>query len=282
MNINNSQNSFSKLFIANNVADDFSYNSISPTEHPFIFISNYLNYKKIKLNTFKQGLLIQEQLKLDINHSYNCFELELNILEENKLEYLNTIIDFLFEQLNSLKRIHNQEFQYRLMSNLIMTILTRICTSHYHIHLSSKNRKKLSKWFHLKEPITSFILKKLPEDKWFENRGMNKMIYGFENKFISKNTSFSTFKALFEGKTLENKINWIDNKASLYYFIKLLISSKIIINPKNKHWAITSEFFLLNGESLKQKDLLNQKATTNLDKKHIINEFINRLENYNS
>lgn len=160
-----------------------------------------------------------------------------------------------------------------------MEILAKICSSPYHVYLSSSNRKRLSRWFQVDEPIASFVLKNLPEDNWFERIFEDRLITsGSERRFISKETTFVTFKALFEGKHLENKINWIDNKASLHYFIKSLISSGIIINPKNKHWEITSEFFFLKGEIIRQSELLNLKSTTDKIKIKRIDKFIRSLK----
>jgi hypothetical protein len=90
-------------------------------------------------------------------------------------------------------------------------------------------------------------------------------------------TDFSTFKSLFGARQLENKINWIDRKSSLYYFIKLLIEHKVIKNSRNKHWEITSEFFLLKGESLLPKDFLNQKETQNKKNRKYLESFVNSL-----
>ena len=60
---------------------------------------------------------------------------------------------------------------------------------------------------------------------------------------------------------------WKDGKASLYYFIKLLISSEVIKNPKNKHWQITAEFFLIKNETIHASEMLNQKPTADKRKR---------------
>ena len=58
------------------------------------------------------------------------------------------------------------------------------------------------------------------------------------------------------------------------------MSSKVIINPRNKHWEIVSEFFLINGESIEQTELLNQKTTRDKGKIELIDEVIGLLVNY--
>jgi len=197
-------------------------NNIS-VNHPFIFL-NYLSkptYENTSvLNSFEKGFLFFNQLKLKTEHAYLCFEFEFNPLGYNKKLYLNKIVNILFELYNNLNQggyLNEQGYQ-RIIANAIMEILTRISLSHSHLYLNSTNRKKLSKWFNIKEPVLSFEMKKRPEDKWLARFYQEYL----EGVFIEKREySFSSFKALFEGKHLENKINWIDNKASLYYFIQL-------------------------------------------------------------
>jgi hypothetical protein len=216
----------------------------------------------------------QRNLSTDSDYAFECFQLELNLLQNGKSVYLNTIVDFLFGCYQ--KALKDNVF----VINTIIKLFSKICQPPIISNLNSRNIKRLSKWFTLKEPIKSFVLKKLPEDKWFENRFMNKMMYGFEHHLISKDTKFTSFKALFEGKYLENKINWIDNKSSLCYFVKSLILKKVIQNPKNKHWEIVSEFILLNGEPIKQSELINQKVTKNKNKIYQIDLFVSSLANY--
>ena len=64
---------------------------------------------------------------------------------------------------------------------------------------------------------------KIIEDKWFKRHVLNLLMDEDGPMFLSKDISMTTFIGLFEGKYLENKINWIDNKSSLIYFIKLPI-----------------------------------------------------------
>jgi len=59
-----------------------------------------------------------------------------------------------------------------------------------------------------------------------------------------------------------------------------LISKKAIENPRNKHWEIVSEYISINGEPIKQTELLNQKPTTNKEKRLIIERFVQLLVNY--
>ena len=152
-----------------------------------------------------------------------------------------------------------------LLLNSVKEILKSIFISH-HLELHNSNREVLSKWFYLKKAVVSFRLNKYPEDKRFERLYRNYML---DNRFISQLTNFATFKSLFEARQLENKINWIDRK--------LLIQYKAIKNPKNRHWEVTCEFFLLNGEALLPKDFLNQKETLNKAKRKQLESFVKAL-----
>ena len=268
------QNGYSKLFI------DLSSLEVEPNintvDNPFIYLANYLDIPGISSEQleFSQSLSNQSSLQLKTDHAYECFLLEITYLEEKKDKYLNHIIDFLFQ---TYKDSLNKE---KLITSCIRQLFTKICQSHLNIYVDNNNRNRLSKWHTLKEPIKSFVLKKVPEDRWFQKRIWNKMRNHHKYELISIDTSYSSFKALFEGKYLENKINWVDNKSSLIYFIKSLMSSKVIINPRNKHWEIVSEFFLINGESIEQTELLNQKTTRDKGKIELIDEVIGLLVNY--
>lgn len=253
-------------------------------EHPFVFIESYIHdfngYPSI--NTFEKAQAIFNNIKEYQKAAYNCFELELNLLQENRIKYLNQIVSRLLviqKDLRQIKRKKELE-KYRGINNLLLLLLGSIkevlksIFISYHLELNNTNRETLSKWFYLKKAITSFRFNKHPEDKRLEILYRK---YLTDRKFVSILTNFDTFKSLFEGKQLENKINWIDKKSSLYYFIKLLIEYDVVRNPKNKHWEITSEFFLLNGESLLPRDFLNQKETQNNTKRENLESFVKAL-----
>ncbi|MDB0602201.1 hypothetical protein PL373_13785 [Tenacibaculum maritimum] len=253
-------------------------------EHPFIFIEDYINNLDSipTLGVFDKALTIFNNIKSFQKYAYNCFELELSLLKENRIKYLNQVVSKLLEIQKSLRhtkrkqileRITSIESLFLLLLNSVKDILKSIFIS-CHLELNNTNREVLSKWFYLKKAVTSFRFNKYPEDKRLENLYHK---YFINERLISPLVKFSTFKSLFEGRQLENKINWIDRKSSLYYFVKLLIESNIIKNPKNKHWEITSEFFLLKGESLLSRDFLNQKETQNKKTRKTIESFIQAL-----
>jgi len=271
---------FSKLF-QECTNSSGNYEGVS---HLFFYIKAVIGMNEAPFDRYNlmDSSTYYNQLINETKNQYILFELELSLLHKNKGEYLNQIVISLFKDLKNLKENSIKTPHHELVKNQIFYVFGKICNSNKSASLNNLNRKRLSKWYYLKEPIKSFKLIKMLEEKWFERYFMLRMQNLYSPNFISNDTSFTTFKALFEGKYLENKINWTDNKSSLYYFIQKLISSNLIDNPKNKHWQITSEFFLIKGESIRPKDLTNQKATTNLVKRQKIDTFINRLKPQNS
>ena len=278
------QKDFSKFYIINykTWAKEVDYKDC--IEHPFIFLEIYIQDLNVYplLNTFENAQTIFNNIRTYQEAAYNCFELELNLLQENRIKYLNQIVTRLLgiqKDLRKVKRkkdlkLHKSiESLILLLLNSIKDILKSIFIA-YHLELNNTNREVLSKWFYLKKAITSFRFNKYPEEKRLEILYQKYLISG---RFISPMANFNTFKSLFEAKQLENKINWIDKKSSLYYFINLLIDNNVIKSPRNKHWEITSEFFLLNGESLLPRDFLNQKETQNKKSRDILESFVKAL-----
>ncbi len=278
------QKDFSQFYIINYKPWAKEEDLKDRVEHPFVFIESYIHDFNVypSVSTFEKAQAIFNDIKEYQEAAYNCFELELNLLQENRIKYLNQIVSRLLgvqKDLRQIKRKKDLE-KYRAINNLILLLLGSIkdvlksIFISYHLELNNTNREVLSKWFYLKKAITSFRFNKHPEDKRLEILYRK---YLTDWGFVSKLTNFNTFKCLFEAKQLENKINWIDKKSSLYYFIKLLIEYKVVRSPKNKHWEIASEFFLLNGEALLPRDFLNQKETQNKKSRVILESFVKAL-----
>lgn len=247
-------------------------------QHPFSLIEvlyeqemGFLHYE------FDSSFSIFQSIKDFNKKSYLVFEYEMFLLVSfQKLNYLNEVTSILIDSFKSLRQeIDREEFKTRVLEmklNLTKESLRRIFLS-YHFELNEKNRIYLSKWFYLKEPIKSFVFTKVQEEKRLKIL-FNKYLRGL---FFRFDTSFDTFKCLFQGKYLNHKLNWVDKKSSLYYFIKLLNKHKVIKNTKNKHWVITSEFFLINSETVIPDDFVNQKETQNQNKREKIENFVNSL-----
>lgn len=253
-------------------------------KHPFQFLEDEL--KESDEEDYRYGFTGKFETLLSLKtiqrEIYTAFELEYMHLESNKTKYLNKIVAQLFVLLGKLEKntpssTYKEDYKFKVLKSITKDILKDIFIT-YHLSLNKVNRNKLSKWFYLKEPISSFQLITPIDDNKLE-RLYKKYL---KNIFIALETEFYTFKLLFYGATLENKINWVEDKSSLYYFIKLLITKDVIKNPRNKHWEITAEFFLLKGENLNSGDLLNQKGTQNKEKQEYLNRFVGALKDPNS
>ncbi len=278
------QKDFSQFYILNYNPWAKELDLKDKVEHPFVFIESYIHDLNAhpSFNSFEKAQAIFNDIRNYQEAAYNCFELELNLLQENRIKYLNQIVSRLLEIQKDLRQIKRKKDlkHYKSIESLILLLLNSIkeilksIFISYHLELSNANREALSKWFYLKKAIVSFRMNKYPEDKRFERLYQN---YLKDNGFVSSLSDFATFKSLFEARQLENKINWIDRKSTLYYFIKLLIEHNVIKSPKNKHWEITSEFFLLKGEALLPRDFLNQKETQNKTRRKYLESFVRAL-----
>ena len=286
MEDNKSQNSFSKLFKKHYDSNYIKYLYANRRDnvdedllvHPFSFVKNYFieNINYSDLNSFNDMLSFKKEIDVEFTNAYNHFELEYCILTLGKTKYVNEIVNDLLKNVNSKPNYNhksNEHYYYSIINSAIMEILKKISISYINLHINSTNRKVLSKWFYTQEPILSFEIKRIPTDKWFQFL-YNKHLGTFVNQY---DTEWHTFKALFLGKPLEKKINWKDGKSSLYYFVKLLIDSKLIKNPKNRHWFITAEFFLIKNESIDSSEMLNQKPTTDKRKRAKLEKFVDLL-----
>jgi hypothetical protein len=250
-----------------------------PLVHPFYFLEEYLEkkYPDENLDKFEEGINFYNNLKGKQEHAFRRFEYEYCLVPQNKIIYLNEVVNILLDIRNQISRSSQTNFyndQYlSLLRIVLQDILKQIFVS-FHLDLNSSNRTVLSKWFYLKESITSFYFTNYIDEKRLKDLYQEYLV---RPRFISYSDSFETFKCLFEGRRMENKINWIDQKSSLFLLIRLLRKHKIIRNTKNKHWLITSEFFLLKGETLIPADFLNQKETQNPDKRKNLIAFVNHL-----
>lgn len=251
--------------------------------HPFYFLEDLCHeesHRTIKFRDFNEGFAFYNELKTKGEHCIKWFTYEYSLIKGSN-EYLNKIVGTLiklYKRTNSIKKELDYYAQYRKKYyNIIQVIIKQILETlfvSYHLDLNKSNRIYLSNWYYLNEPINSFKFTKYPEDKRL------KELYDkyLKTSFIDYDTAFSTFKALFENRTLVNKINWVDQKTTLYFFIKLLRQHKVIKNTKNKHWLITAEFFLLKGETLIPKDFLNQKEPQTKEKREKLEKFVLALK----
>ncbi|WBX70867.1 hypothetical protein [Tenacibaculum retecalamus] len=187
--------------------------------HPFSFIKKKFieNINCSELNSFDSLLHFKKEIDSKFRNAYNCFELEYSILTTGKSTYLNKIINYLFEYIQAIPNNQNKETEHHssIITYAIMEVLKNISISHIHLHINRTNRKRLSKWYNVNEPIISFESVIMQSDKRFQS-----LYYKHMNSFINQSHSdWHTFKALFLGKPLEKKLT--GKMAKLLYIISL-------------------------------------------------------------
>lgn len=267
--------------------------NVGPTEvlvseiHPFHFLKELFNskdFESIHELPYNSALNIFQKLKAKEEEAIRKFEFEVQMLFYKKNLYIDEVTsqliqihnEFRFQlnsvnpqDLNSLNSSVAFSFGHSISNNILQSIFTN-----HHYSLNSKNREFLQPKYSLQEEILSFKFNKKPEPKRFEVL-FNEYLRG---KYIDRQTSFETFTSLFDGQGVIEKINWINTKATLYYFITRLINSRLIEYPKNKHWLITAEFFTIKGKRLSRNDFKNHKPPKNSKEGHNILLFILELE----
>lgn len=79
-------------------------------------------------------------------------------------------------------------------------------------------------------------------------------------KWIAEDTTPENFTTIFEGKSCDSKVKWIDSKARLYYLIRQLVERGLIKVPNGTTiWQITESHFI-DKNSRHFHDLHKQKA----------------------
>lgn len=277
MNSDTKEANFTSLFMEH-VPKGYDFN-VGGERHSyaFEFLHNLEeNFSQVSTSRYQDSFSLYKASKVELQESLNRFEFEYATVINNKTGYLNGTVKRLIVLLKNLgykksdNPFSNQVLQ--IIESLIKEGLNSIFISH-HLELTESNRAYLSKWYYLKEPIQSFKFVRHPEERRLEEL-YKKYLLG---NFVAYQTPFSTFKSLFEKRRLVNKINWVGNKTSLFFFIKLLREHDIIKNTKNKHWSIVSEFFLLKGESLEPKDFTNQKEPKTKETREPLEKFVQSL-----
>lgn len=282
--MNNHSSQFSKLFLNNATSYklfELRKNLGSSPEHPFSKIEYYISSKLEEDHNwnFERDFKYFRNMKEAISSSFDQFQFEYSLLLRNRAKYLNEVVRNLITYLEIIEdtlldgTVGSSPNESRQgLITLIKRVLKEIFIQH-HLELNNSHHTVLSKWFHLKKPIRSFQWRHFPDNKQIWDLYKTYLV---EPGFISPN-SYQTFKSLFENKVLEDKITWWGSKSSLYLFIRLLLKHDLIRNTKRKHWIITSEYFLLKGETLTPEDFHNQKETQNKEHRKALEYFVSHL-----
>lgn len=266
---------FTQLFIGIN-GQSRMYSGGGGGIHPFKFQESNL-YHTIeggKKDIYDIYIEIKEAEKI----SLSIVDIETSLLStyNSQIKYINRCIEILI-------KLHNktiitafkspEDFDYYpLVQNSIKNLIIEISKLFAHL-LSPYNRDYYFSLIEIKKPLLSFRIKKAVRDEHFYQLAQQYIVRG---GFIAGSDIFY-FKYLFEGRRLEQKINWLGPKNTLCYFIKLLQRNNIIHKHTHSHWMVTAEFFLHKGRPLLSKQLLNQPKPENKTKTNTLENFVGLL-----
>lgn len=276
------ENSYTKLFYTYGKIRGIHFEGESEEilEHPFIKLFQLKTVNEWDIYQFRNyttAFEIFNKIKIYQEEAYSRFTLEMSVLiSNNNFQYLNECVKILKEfYIDIEKNIdYGHEERNEILKVSIKNLLIQI-THSFHHDFNGDNRKFILPWFHVAPPMCSF---KLNDEFLFEHNQVKRhYMQHLNHSFIATKTNFTTFKALFRHRTLNVKINWTGDMASLKYFIQALIRKKVILVPKRNHWQITSEFFLLNGANLQYQDFHKHSPTKDPQKQLLLDGFVNAL-----
>lgn len=94
-------------------------------------------------------------------------------------------------------------------------------------------------------------------------------------KLIKEDTKIATFRSVFSGKSINEKVVWNSNPSDFYTFISQLIKSDKIENLNQQHWKVADNCF--TNKTLKQFDIKKIKTLKTTTKLEAIKKAINLL-----
>jgi len=234
-------------------------NDLPPQANPFTFFSTYYQAFGYPWELYNSKDAYQQYfaVKFEEEKSFATIEFEAALLfQEKKSIYINEcsaiLVDLLQQYSTKEKTIYDNYDS--ILINSVENLFVNLCRK-FPLLLTAPIRDYYFFLTNIQTPLHSFKFSKHVRNDNYENL-FNKHIR--EGGFVSGQLKPHVFKTLFNGGRLEQKINWIDHKNSLCYFIKLLNKHKVINKHEVSHWEVVAEFFLLKGNPIKREELLNQ------------------------
>ena len=233
------------------------------TKHYLYFLNKFLesNFKSIETD-FLLFSSLQEQS--EVNLIVNQLVIDLGqILDKLKTQPIKVQVDKVALGLinlyveNDLKRISNVYFD--IITPVNQKKLKMIFPNL--IDLLEHKQKFLSFKIHDKQPRPTKVIETL-----FKSLKVNGL--------INVNTQLHLFSEVFENKQNSIKVDWIDNKATLFYFINQLVEKEIIEKDFNI-WKKVSYCISLRGKEI--GNLKNSRNTENNDKIMRVDRVISKV-----
>lgn len=271
--INNIHGGYDKYMGFDPKFDDINRNisySVKVGYETIIHTKHFLYY----LNRFLQSSF------RDINMDFLLF-LSLQDQKSSNL-ILNQLVIALCDILENLKRQTPKTQVDKIALNLINIYvendLKKMSNTYFDI-ITPANHKRIKKIFpnliDLLEHKNKFLSFKIHPNQQRPSKAIEILHNSLKNnELINKNTQLHLFREVFENKYNSVKIDWIDNKATLFYFINELIRNEIIEKDYNL-WRKVSYCITVNSKEI--GNIKNSRATENQDKKDKVNRVITRV-----
>ncbi|WP_126652797.1 hypothetical protein [Chryseobacterium aureum] len=239
------------------------YEVVRYTKHFLYFVNKFLgaNFRDIEtdfllflsLQNNEEIRLLVNQLVVDLCEVLGKLNNQPVKVQTDKvtLNLINLYVE------NDLKRISNAYFDLITPVNQkrVKTIFPNL------VDLLEYKQKFLSFKIHSKQQRPTKVIESL-----------FKSLKG--NGLINSNTQLHFFNEIFESKQNSVKIDWVENKATLFYFINQLVENEIIEKDYNV-WRKVSYCITVNSREI--GSLKNSRATESQDKKDKVDRVISRV-----
>ncbi len=293
-NTNYFYNSFSDKNIENFNTYSFLENSIiheNREEGKLVYISNlkmesfshHIDLDNLSISYFTDYIddYIDEKIDKEIKNILKQIQ-NVKFPKDYMEQVVNNVCNILYNLDNSKKNAKKYDIKnYNLIIEKFTLALKNIVYSYFeYLNSHTKNKVKsinpnFISFFEVKRPETSFEISLSNRDSKLTK--LSNMRQNLIDNNCIKEISNSTFVKIFDNTyDIAQRIDWVENKGLLFYFINKLIEKGIIINPKNK-WKKVSMCFSLNGIYIDYIVMKHIKASKNKVKNKIIDEAIKKL-----
>ncbi|MBS9773789.1 MAG: hypothetical protein KGV59_01350 [Tenacibaculum sp.] len=205
---------------------------------------------------------------------------------KNPRSYIDTVVSNICNTLLNLNNLKKKSEEYDEKNYILiiekMTIALKNLTYSYFEYLDQATKNKIKtinrhfiSFFKTKTLEKSFE-SSLPND-YSKSLKLSSIRKNLINKGCIKEINNPYFVKIFDNThEVIQRVNWIESKGLLFYFINKLIEKEIIINPKDK-WKKVSMCFLWNGKYIDYIKMKHTPSSKNRIKNKMIDNIIEKL-----
>ncbi|WP_160140264.1 hypothetical protein [Chryseobacterium sp. c4a] len=211
------------------------------------------------------------------------FLLFLSLQDQKEANFIvNQLVADLCEVLGKLNnqtvKVQTDKVVLNLVNLYVENDLKRISNTYFDV-ITPVNQKRVKKIFpnlvdllEYKQKFLSFKIHSKQQRPTKVIESLFKSLKG--NGLINSSTQLHSFREVFEGKQNSAKVDWVENKATLFYFITQLVENEIIERDYNI-WKKVSYCITLNTREI--DSLKNSRATESQDKREKVDRVISRV-----